>query len=223
VDGEPFMPPDRQLELFEGCAYVLDRHQIFTKYGMLDQQRFNSQYGGWNFSMDAQNRNVSTSPWECFTQSKVLRFPRVSTTCFRPELESGAVVHDGAGGAVVTRINTYRPLETRREVADPSPWLNLLAAQLPDERDRRILLSYMAACVQHKGRKFQWWPVLQGAEGNGKTLFLTAIRHAIGEPFCFAPSVTTIAKTGNQFNSWIEGRLFIAVEEIYVAERRNFL
>src|SRR5690606_41227994 len=62
VDGEPFMPPDRQLELFEGCAYVLDRHQIFTKYGMLDQQRFNAQYGGWNFSMDAQNRKVSTSP-----------------------------------------------------------------------------------------------------------------------------------------------------------------
>lgn len=223
VDGEPFMPPDRQLELFDGCAYVLDRHQIFTRFGMLDQQRFNAQFGGWNFSMDAQNRKVSAAPWECFTQSKILRFPRVSSTCFRPELPSGAVVSDGAGGAVVTRINTYRPLETRREVGDPTPWLNLLAAQLPDERDQRILLSYMASCVQNKGRKFQWWPVLQGAEGNGKTLFLTAMRHAIGEPFCFAPSVTTIAKTGNQFNSWIEGRLFIAVEEVYVADRRNFL
>lgn len=223
VDGEPFMPPDRQLELFDGCAYVLDRHQIFTRFGMLDQQRFNAQFGGWNFSMDGQNRKISTAPWECFTQSKILRFPRVTTTCFRPELPSGAIVHDGAGGAVVTRINTYRPLQTRREAGDPTPWLNLLQAQLPDERDRRILISYMASCIQNKGRKFQWWPVLQAAEGNGKTLLLTAMRHAIGEPFCFAPSVTTIAKTGNQFNSWIEGRMFIAVEEIYVAERRNFL
>lgn len=223
VDGEPFMPPDRQLELFDGCAYVLDRHQIFTKFGMLDQQRFNAQYGGWNFSMDAQNRKVSTSPWECFTQSKVLRFPRVGTTCFRPELPSGAVVSEGSGGAVVTRINTYRPLETRREKGDPSAWLDLINRQIPDERDQRILLSSMASTVQNKGRKFQWWPVLQGAEGNGKTLLLSAMRHAIGEPFCFAPSVTTIAKTGNQFNSWIEGRLFVAIEEIYVAERRNFL
>jgi hypothetical protein len=76
----------------------------------------------------------------------------------------GALVQRGGQ----TFVNTYWPVDVPRKAGDGSPFLNHLAKVLPDERDRFILLCYMAACVQHKGVKFQWAPLLQGVEGNGK-------------------------------------------------------
>lgn len=219
VDGDPFLPADRQLELFAGCVYVTDRHQIFSPHGMLDQGRFKALYGGWSFVMDLNNRRTVRNAWECFTESQAVRFPKVSSVCFRPKLEPGAIVREGS----MTRVNTYKPVNTPRIAGDPSPFLGLVQRMLPDERDRRILLTYLAACIQHKGEKFQWWPVVQGAKGNGKTMLLSAMRYALSEQYCFAPNVAEIAKSGNKFNGWLEGRLFIAMEEVFVAERRSFL
>lgn len=218
VDGQPFMAPSDQVGLFAGCVYVADRHKVLTPRGLLDQGRFNAVYGGWSFSLTADNQKTTRKAWDAFTESMIMRFPKVESTCFRPELGYLHVVTEGS----VRRVNTYRDIETPRVQGDPGPMLGLLAKMLPVERDRRILITYMAACVQHKGVKFQWWPVIAGAKGNGKTLLLTAMRVALGEQYCFAPNVSDIAK-GNKFNGWIDGKLFIAMEEVYVADRRTFL
>lgn len=224
LGSDPFLPVDRQRELFEGCVYVLDRHAILTPWGLLDQGRFNVIFGGYTYMVDSGNRRTERKAWACFTESKVFHFPRVHSTCFRPEHPPGHIVWESnEGGAARSRVNTYRPIETLRIAGDPTPFLRLLVRLLPDERDRRILLSYLAACLRYKGRKFQWWPVLQGVQGNGKTFIISAMRHAIGEQYCFAPSVKAIMDSGNKFNSWIEDRLFIAMEEVYAAERRSFL
>ena len=89
---------------------------------------------------------------------------------------------------------------------------------LPDERDRTILLSYMAACVQHKGIKFQWAPLLQGVEGNGKTLFTRCVAEAVGRRYVHWPKASKLAK---EFNAWMFGKLFFAVEDIYVPDARR--
>lgn len=224
VDGTAFMSLDEQLNLFRGCTYILDRDAILTPRGIMNQSRFNVMYGGWTFALSLDNQTVSRKAWACFTESLCMRYPKADSTCFRPELPTGEVVWSSVGaGTRKSRINTYRPIETLRIAGDPAPFLGLLAKMLPVERDRRALLTYLAACIQHKGVKFQWWPVLQGAPGNGKTLIISAMRHAIGEQYCFAPNVSDIAKSGNKFNSWIEDRLFVAMEEVYVADRRSFL
>jgi len=85
----------------------------------------------------------------------------------------------------------------------------------PVARDREIILAYMAACVQHIGVKFQWAPLIQGTEGNGKTLISRVIEAALGERFCHFPAARSIAK---DFNSWLSGKLFIGVEDIKVSE-----
>lgn len=218
-DGDGFRGVTQQLEQFAGCAYVMDRHQILTPRGLLDQKRFNALHAGCVFTLSADNRTVSRHAWDAFLGSQVIEFPKVDSACFRPELPFGAIVNDGG----FSRVNTYRPIQTRREQGDPSPFLSLLERQLPDERDRRIILSWAASLVQNKGRKFQWWPVIQGAEGNGKSFIASVLRHCIGEIYSFAPNVSDIAKAGNKFNSWIDGRLFLAMEEVYVPERRSFL
>ena len=120
-------------------------------------------------------------------------------------------------------LNTYVPIETLRIAGDPSRFLELVGKLLPDERDRRILLSYLAAMKQNPGYKFQWWPVLQGAEGNGKTALLRIMSFAIGNRYTHLVDVAKMAKQGTGFNGWVQGNLFLGIEEIYVAERRDFL
>jgi hypothetical protein len=63
---------------------------------------------------------------------------------------------------------------------DVSLFLAHMKKILPIPRDRSILLAYMAAVVQHQGVKFQWAPLIQGVEGNGKTLFSRCVAEAVG-------------------------------------------
>lgn len=76
----------------------------------------------------------------------------------------------------------------------------------------------MAACVQHKGVKFQWAPLLQGCEGNGKTLFTRCVAFAIGKRYTHYPKAADI---DNKFNGWLLNKLFIGVEDIYVPDHRR--
>jgi len=103
---------------------------------------------------------------------------------------------------------------------DPSPFLDHLARVLPDRRDRQILLSYMAAVVQFPGVKFQWAPLLQGVEGNGKTLFITCLANAVGHKYTHLPNAADIS---NKFNAWILSKLFIGLEEIQIGDRQEVI
>jgi hypothetical protein len=70
----------------------------------------------------------------------------------------------------------------------------------------------MAACVQHVGVKFQWAPLIQGVEGNGKTLLTRCVAYAVGRRYVHWPKAS---KLSNQFNGWMIGKVFYAVEDIY--------
>ena len=218
--GGAFMGVDGQLEHFRGCVYVRADDKVYTPDGdLLNQSRFDATYGGYEFVLDAEGRKTGTSAWEAFTRNRVYKAPRCHALCFRPEQPSGALIHEE--GRIL--LNTYVPIETYKLAGDATKFTDYLARLLPVERDRQILLSYLAAMVQFPGHKFQWWPVLQGAEGNGKTLLLRCMSHAIGQRYTHLVDVHKMAKVGNNFNGWVQGNLFVGVEEIYVAERRDFL
>jgi hypothetical protein len=103
----------------------------------------------------------------------------------------------------------------RRTVGDPSPFLDLLGKLLPNENDRAILMAYMAACVQHQGVKFGWWPVIQGVEGNGKTTLSLCIAQAIGQHYTHWIKAKGIL---SQFNAWLPQKIFVGIEELQAAE-----
>ena len=114
-------------------------------------------------------------------------------------------------------VNTYVPINTPRAEGDVTPFLDHLQRVLPIESDRAILLAYMAACVQYKGVKFQWAPIIQGAPGNGKTLFTRCVAAAIGNRYTHYPKAKDI---DNKFNAWLQNKLFIGVEDIYVPDHK---
>jgi hypothetical protein len=74
----------------------------------------------------------------------------------------------------------------------------------------------MAALVQYPGVKFQWAPLIQGVEGNGKSAIMSICAEALGWRYTHYPSAKDL---GNKFNDWLQNKLFIGIEEIWVAQK----
>lgn len=216
-DGPQFLTPDTQLKMFEGCAYIREIHAAFVPDGgILKPEQFKATYGGYLFQLDALGSKSVKDAWEIFTQSQAVVFPKVHTVCFRPELPGGSIIEEEGK----QMVNVYVPIKTRRMSGDPDPFLNHIRKLLPDQNDQTILLSYMAACVQHIGSKFQWAPLIQGVEGNGKSLITTCVSFAVGHRYTHLPDANDLA---NKFNSWLLGKVFIGIEEVYTQDRRELI
>jgi len=213
-----FLTQEGQRAFFAGCFYITDQHRVLVPGGMiLKPDQFRVHYGGRNFYMDPANERQSRDPWEAFTQSQILSHPKVNGACFRPDLPAAEVVHRNG----MSFVNTYIPLDIARLAGDASPFLNHVARLLPNELDQKIILSYMSACVQYKGRKFRWAPLLQGVEGNGKTLLTHCVAEAVGRRYVHWPKASKLAA---QFNGWMVGKILYAVEDIYVpGDRREII
>ena len=214
LTGFRYLAGPQQIEHFKGCVYVRDIHKVFTPDGdFLKSDQFNATYGGYVFALDDTNRKETKKAWEAFTESQVVKYKQARTTCFNPKLPTGTfTTYDDK-----VAVNIYVPTNTPRVAGDPTRFLNHLVKVLPDKGDRDIILAYMASCIQYKGVKFQWAPLLQGMEGNGKTLFTRCVAYAIGERFTHMPPAEQIAE---KYNEWLYGTLFIGVEDIYVPDHK---
>lgn len=216
-----YATPTDQLTMFAGCYYDNYTGRVFSlpKNNEFNKASFDVNYGGFQFVMDARGEKLTASAWEAFTLSRVNRPPIVDALAFRPEMAHGAIVEDGAK----RYLNSYVPHQPRLTPGDPTPFLDHMARIIPNERDRLILMHYLASCAQNPGRKFQWWPVLQGAEGNGKSLVGLIMTHIMGEHYTHMVNAGALAKEGMKFNAWVHRKLLLLVEEIVLAHKRDFL
>jgi len=215
VQGETFVHAEVQKEMFKGCVYVSDTHTILTPSGLqLNESRFNALMGGYTYVLDKANSKTTKSAWEAFTQSQVLKFPKVNSGEFAPAKPAGDIWQRGNK----LYVNTYVPINVPSKRGNPTPFIQHLARLLPNERDRQIILAYMAAIVQYPGVKFKWTPLIQGAPGNGKTLLSLCVREAVGREYCHAPKAKELS---SKFNDWLEGRIFISVEDIFISENQS--
>lgn len=213
VEGNTFLTPQQQTELFAGCVYVSNEHKILVPGGQLmGPDRFRAHFGGYTFLMDNRNERTCRNAWEAFTESQALRWPRADVTCFKPRLPFGTIVNEGGR----SRVNTFAQINTPRRKGDASPFYRHLEKLLPDKYERDCYFYYLCACVQYQGYKFQWAPVLQGAEGNGKSLCARFVQFAIGRDHVHWPRAD---KIGKDFNAWVVNVTFVAVEEIKTDER----
>lgn len=212
--GFQFMGASQVVDHFKGCVYVAENHRILTPNGqMLKSEQFNAMFGGYVFTLDDGNEKTTKKAFEAFTENQAVTFPKVDRHVFRPDLQQGAIVEDDG----LRVVNTYVPVAVPSTPGDVTPFLTHLAKLLPDTRDQMMLLSYMAACVQYKGKKFKWAPLIQGVEGNGKTFFTMCVMMAIGERYTHMPPAHEI---GEKFNDWLFDKIFIGVEDIYVPEQK---
>lgn len=219
VEGSTFAGLDDQRQLFAGCVYVTGAHKVLVPGGeMLDAQRFNATapYNRYTYMLDAANEKTTRKAFEALTQSQGLVWPQAKGTCFRPELLPGHITPDGL-------VNTWWPIDTPSEPGDVSPFLLHLERMLPVERDRAILLNYMAALVQFPGDKFQWWPLIQSVKGNGKSMLLEILEYCVGERYCHRPNAAEIANGGGKFTGWLRGKVLVGFEEIRTSHKSEVL
>jgi hypothetical protein len=212
-----YLSAEEQARLFAGCIYIQDMHQILQPNGVtLEKKQFDAEHGGYDFQMRVDGQKPSTSAWDCFIDSQITRYPRAHGLVFDPKLSPHqAIVKDG-----LTFINSWVPVDILKTKGDATPFLQHMRNLLPNERDYSILLAYMAAVVQYPGTKFQWCPLIQGVEGNGKTLLSTALEYAVGERYTHWPRAKLL---GKQFNAGFFGKLLVCVEDVHISEAKGEL
>lgn len=214
VEGTTFLTVAQQCDLFTGCVYVMDEHKALIPGGyLLSHDRFRVMFGGYSMALDARNEKTTRNAWESFTESQAFRVHKADSSTFLPNSKPGTIITRNGQ----TFVNVYWPTTVARALGDVTPFLNHMKLLFPNETDRMIILCYMAAIVQHKGIKFQWCPVIQGVQGNGKTLLTRCVAYAIGERYTHYPKASEIA---SKFNDWMFGKIFIGVEDIYVPDAR---
>jgi hypothetical protein len=211
-DGATFLLPEQAAALFANCFYVAEQHRVLVPGGKLYKpEQFNAVFGGHTFVMDARNEKTSRKAFEAFTESQVLRPPIADGVCFRPDLPYGQIVETEGR----RRVNSFWPAGVERRAGDVTPFLRHMGLVLPQENDRRIFTYWMANAVQRLGHKSQWFPLLIGVEGNGKSLFSRVLAYTVGHRYSHWPDAS---KLGNQFNGWIFGKLVICIEDLKIGD-----
>lgn len=219
--GHEYMGAVEQVAHFEGCFFLADTAQIFdlNRNAVWSKSSFDVVYGGYVFMINPANDAKTDSAWDAFTKNRVVSPRIVNDLCFRPELAHGAIVTQGNRAL----LNSYVPYDCPTIDGDAAPFLGLMTKLFPVDSDRALILHYMASLVQNPGVKFQWWPVIQGTFGNGKTFLQEAVRFIVGDHYSHIPNAAAMARDGMKFNGWIDRKLFIGVEEIALSNKRDFL
>lgn len=217
IEGSRLVMAHQAADVFKGCVYVESAAQILVPGGdLLDQQRFNNRFKRYGFMIDPGNTVKAKTPWDAFLSNQVFDFPYVQDQCFRPDLPPAHIL-ENAGRVYV---NTWWPINTIRTEGDVTPFLTHLAKLLPDDHDREVLTSYLAAMIQYPGIKFRWAPVVQGTKGNGKTIISTCIEYALGMKYCHRPNAADIS---SKFTGWMANKLCVSVSEIATHDKREVL
>ncbi len=206
----PILYIDNQIEYFKDCTYITELNKILVPNGsLLDSPRFKAVYGGYAFMLsDSHGSKTTPDAWKAFTESQGYVFPKVDDICFRPDKVSQEIITDNLGR---TAINIYIPPVIRVIKGDVSPFMDHIKSMFPE--DHEILIAWMAAVVQYPGFKFRWAPLIQGVEGNGKSLISDCLTMAISRKYTTPKNAGDL---GNKFNLSMESTVLIVVEEVNI-------
>jgi hypothetical protein len=211
VETMRFIGASHMPELFDGYTYVNDLNRIIGPDGfIMDSAKFDAhpRFAKRLYIMDHASSKTDESAWKAFVQSEVSTARKVRGALFDPRQEPGAII-EREGQEFV---NTWRPVPIDMTAGDVSPFLTHLSILFEDSR---LLLNYLKFMMQRKGDKAMWWPFIYGMPGNGKSFINATMRYCIGRKFTQSP---TAANLDSQFNASLYGCLFLAVEDIKVAE-----
>ncbi len=86
-----------------------------------------------------------------------------------------------------------------------------LDVYLADQRERDLLMSWIAHNVQHPGQKIRWAPYVHGVPGDGKSFFSELVAVAMGGQNVRSLNGSTLE---SNFTDWAVGYALVAIEEM---------
>lgn len=115
-------------------------------------------------------------------------------------------------------LNTYidQRVEPDQSVGC-DPWIEHLKWLIPVEREREILMDWLAWTYQRPGDKITWAPILYSRSfGVGKTTVFNALAECVGKVMVSEP---TQAELEDKFNDWCYGKLLVKIEELMSGDK----
>lgn len=220
VSDAEILTADEQRVWFDGCVFVERFGEILTPGGrLMNATKFNGSFGGKLFIINSEGRTTNEA-WQAALRSTLWTIPKVDHVRFLPHEPHGTVVTDELGRR---GVNTYRPARIVSRPGDIGPFIRHMELLLPIESDRRILFDFLAHNARFPGHKIPWAPLIQSAEGAGKSVIKSVIDHVMGRIYTHSPNAQELVASGSKFNAWVRGKLFILVDEIRVDERRDMI
>jgi len=114
--------------------------------------------------------------------------------------------------------NTYRPDYVAADIlrADEAAeiYVDHLAKLIQEPEHQRTLTDYFAYLVQHPGKKIRWTPLIQGAEGCGKSSLAEIMRVVLGRRNIGKLNAKDVMDS--QYNDWAYGVQLVVMEEVRI-------
>lgn len=211
---------------FKGWCYVTSKEEFFrpSSHQTMSSEALNAAFGRFLLPTEEQlekaGREINDS-----TLNTPLFFPRdyllnhkqclvVDSYDYDPANPKEVYTEDDHG---VKRVNTYRA-----SYAKPDPDKAEAAGKLVMEHMGnlikepeygKIVMDYIAYLVQFPGRKIRWCPLIQGAEGCGKTMMARLLEAVLG-----VDNVSFVNNDGikSQWNDWAVGYQIVVIPEVYI-------
>ena len=154
--------------------------------------------------------------------SKIFPIPTVSGRMYWPG--NGRIFQDasglsylnswlGGGGIEAADEGSFEVGDDSLEGQAASVFLRHLELTVRDDRERALMLDWMAWVYNNPGSRVRWALLLWGIEGNGKSYFHRVLTRLMGRD-----SRTVAASTiEERFTDWAEGCRLIGIEEIRVS------
>ena len=118
-----------------------------------------------------------------------------------------------SGGVVAAEPGSFEVGDDSVEGQACALFLGHLERTVADERERRLMLDWMAWVYGNPGSRVRWALLLWGIEGNGKSYFHRVLTWLMGRD-----SRTVAASLiEERFTDWAEGCRLIGIEEIRVS------
>ena len=89
---------------------------------------------------------------------------------------------------------------------------------IESERERDLLLDWMAYVYRNPGKRVRWGMLLFGIEGNGKTFFFHVLQRLMGRN----AKVASTDLVESQFTDWAVGSCVTAIEEIRISGSNKY-
>ena len=120
-------------------------------------------------------------------------------------------------------VNRYKPADLAPVKAGTTDIVERIkghiAHLLVDPREQQIIIDYLAHNVQFPGVKLNWAIVLQGVQGDGKSLLAEMMRGVMGSNNVRIMNVQSLESS---FTGWSTGQCMTFIEELKLDNKRKY-
>lgn len=148
-----------------------------------------------------------------------IKIPAVYERAYDPAKPTDVFFESEGQKFVNTYSPTYPELDQENSEKAGALFQKHLANLIAEPEHRKTLIDFMAFMVQAPGRKIRWAPLIQGAEGCGKTYLAEMMKAVLGRRHLKIINGTAVT---SGWNEWAFGYQLVALEEVRVAGTNRY-